>query len=85
MSLNNVLNTVIRPTVVFDPKNRDHRYWAHKFIIHRTWSGCPWVFALPRSEDNVYNMVLRLMTEHYADQEFGSAAGSKVVSIKVQK
>lgn len=70
MSVNNVLNTVIRPTVVFDATNKEHRYWAHRFIVNRTWAGCPWVFALPRSEDNVYNMVVRLVAEYYGDREF---------------
>jgi len=85
MSLNNLLNSVIRPTVLFHNTNREHRYWAHQFIKRRTWHGCPWVFALPRCEDNVYNMVIRLLAEYYADREFTVADKPqcrKVVAMK---
>ena len=69
--MNTLLNTKCRPTVVFDVDNPDHRRWAYRFIKQRSWSGCPYIFALPQSEPNVYTMVTRLMCEYYADQEFG--------------
>ena len=68
--MNSVLNTKIRPTVLFDVKNKDHRRWAYIFLRNRTWSGCPYIFALPQSEPNVYTMFTRLLSEHYAAQEF---------------
>ena len=89
MSVNNILNTVVRPTVRFDPNIHEHRYYVHLFIRDRTWRDCPYVFALPQSEDNVYNMVLRLMAEWYAEQEFGNVAKmpqqQKVVKMPVDK
>jgi hypothetical protein len=74
VSINNILNTYSRPTIRFDAAVAEHRYWAYRFIKHRTWAGCPFVFALPMSEDNVYNMILRLMSEYYTEQEFGGVA-----------
>ncbi len=72
--MNTVLNTRVRPTVVFNVENPEHRRWAHRFLKQRTWSGCPYIFALPQSEPSVYTMVTRLMCEYYAEQEFGGVA-----------
>lgn len=83
--MNNVLNSVIRPTVLFDSANAEHRFWAHQFIKRRSWHGCPWVFALPRCEDNVYNMVIRMLAEYYTEKEFSVVEkphGEKVVAMK---
>jgi hypothetical protein len=74
MITNTVLNTRLRPTVLFNVQNPDHRYWGWRFIKQKTWSGCPYMFALPQSEPNVYTMVTRLMSEYYADREFESVA-----------
>ncbi len=71
--MNTVLRTKIRPTVIFDVKDPQHRKWAYDFIKHRTWRDCPVMFALPQSEDNVYNMLMRLMSEYYSEMEFGVA------------
>jgi hypothetical protein len=87
MSVNNLLNTMIRPTVKFNAENREHRYWAHQFITNRTWRGCPFVFALPQSEDNVYNMVLRHLAEWYSNKEFAvvEMPQEKVVPIGIDR
>jgi hypothetical protein len=62
--------------VLFDASNAEHRRWAHRFVKERNWQGCPYTFALPNLEPNVYTMVTRLLTEYYGDQEF--AVGAKV-------
>jgi hypothetical protein len=76
VTTNSVLNTLRRQTVLFDAANLEHRRWAHRFVKERNWQGCPYTFALPNSEPNVYTMVTRLLTEYYGDQEF--AVGAKV-------
>lgn len=70
--MTSMLNLYRRPTVVFDVKNRQHRQMAHEFLNTRSWRTCPVHFALPVGEDNVYTMVMRLMTEYYAGKEFGT-------------
>jgi hypothetical protein len=71
MNLNSLIMTKVRPTVVFDPANRDHRYHAYQFIKNRTLKDCPYIFALPEGHDNVHQMVLTQMAHYYAEQEFG--------------
>ena len=58
--------------MLFDASNAEHRRWAHRFVKERNWQGCPYTFALPNLEPNVYTMVTRLLTEYYGDQEFAS-------------
>ena len=81
--MNSILRTKQRPTILFDVTDQQHRKWAYDFIKHRTWRDCPVMFALPHSEDNVYSMLMRLMTEYYADKEFGVA--QKPQDAKVHK
>lgn len=66
-----MLNLYGRPMVVFDVQNKEHRRMAHHFLKTRTWRDCPVQFALPIGEDNVYTMIMRLMTEFYTQREFG--------------
>lgn len=72
-----MLNLYGRPTVVFDVKNKQHRKMAHQFLKIRSWKECPVQFALPIGEDNVYTMIMRLMTEYYSQKEFGALPKSE--------
>jgi hypothetical protein len=69
--MNSMLSMYGRPTVIFDVSDKTHREWAHTFMKNRTWSGCPVQFALPVGEDNVYTMMMRLLTGYYIQKEFG--------------
>jgi hypothetical protein len=77
MSTNSYLSIGRKQTVLFDAANLEHRRWAHRFVKERNWQGCPYTFALPNSEPNVYTMVTRLLTEYYGDQEFSVIRKSK--------
>jgi hypothetical protein len=77
MSTNSYLSIGRKQTVLFDAANVEHRRWAHRFVKERNWHGCPYAFALPGSEPNVYTMVTRLLTEYYGDQEFSVIRKSK--------
>jgi hypothetical protein len=77
VTTNSVLNTLRKQTVLFDASNAEHRKWAHCFVKQRDWRGCPYTFALPNLEPNVYTMVTRLLTEYYGDQEFAVGAKAK--------
>jgi hypothetical protein len=74
MTTNTLLSVGRKQTVLFDASNTEHRRWAHRFVKQRDWRGCPYIFALPNLEPNVYTMVTRLLTEYYGDQEFASQA-----------
>jgi hypothetical protein len=34
-----------RPTVIFDPDDRNHRLWLVNFMRTGSWRGCPVTFA----------------------------------------
>jgi hypothetical protein len=77
VTTNSYLNIGRKQTVLFDAANVEHRRWAHRFVKERNWQGCPYTFALPNMEPNVYTMVTRLLTEYYGDQEFAVGARAK--------
>jgi hypothetical protein len=74
MNLNSVVMTKIRPTVIFDPSNPEHRKHAWIMIKNRSLKDCPWIFALHEGHDNVIDMIYRDLTEWYVEKEFGVAA-----------
>lgn len=69
--MNSMLSLYGRPVVMFDVNNKEHRRMAHKFLCERSWGECPVRFALPIGEDNVYSMIMRLLTQYYSAKEFG--------------
>lgn len=69
--MNSMLSMYGRPTVIFDVTDKTHREWAHAFMKTRSWRGCPVQFALPVGDDNVYTMIMRLLTTYYIQKEFG--------------
>ncbi len=71
--MNLVMDTLVRPTVLFDPTDSEHRAWALAFLETRSWNGCPVMFALPKSEPNVYTMITRELSLYYLQKEFRSA------------
>ena len=68
--MNTVMQTRVRPTVLFDVEDPRHREWAYNFIERKTWSGCPVMFALPQSEPSVYTMITRELSQYYLRKEF---------------
>jgi hypothetical protein len=71
MSLNSVIMTKVRPTVIFDAADPEHRRHAWIMIKHRTLKECPYIWALNEGHDNVIDMIRHKLVEWYADQEFG--------------
>lgn len=68
--MNTVMMTMLRPTVLFDVLNPQHREWAYLFLEHKSWRDCPVMFALPQSEPSVYTMITRELSHYYLKQEF---------------
>jgi hypothetical protein len=70
MSLNSVIMTKVRPTVIFDAADPEHRRHAWIMIKNRTLKECPYIWALNEGHDNVIDMIRHKLVEWYADQEF---------------
>jgi hypothetical protein len=71
MSLNSVIMTKVRPTMIFDVTNKEHRRHAWVMIKKRSLKDSPYIWALNEGQDNVFDMIYHRMVEWYADQEFG--------------
>ena len=71
MNLNSVVMTKIRPTVIFDASNKEHRKHGWMMIKNRSLKDCPWIFALHEGHDNVMDMINRELVRWYTDREFG--------------
>ena len=80
MNLNSVVMTKIRPTVLFDANNPEHRRHGYLMIRDRSLKGCPWIFALHEGHDNVIDMIHTELARWYAEKEFGSAEGFVEIS-----
>lgn len=65
------LEILIRPPVIFDPANRDHRRYYHESLIKHGWGGCPVRFVVEDEYGDVTSMVQRKLLKYYADREFG--------------
>lgn len=68
--MNTVMMTRVRPTVIFDPQDSQHRAWAHNFLESKSWTDCPVMFALPQNEPSVYTMITRELALYYSRKEF---------------
>ena len=70
MNLNSVVMTKIRPTVIFDPSNKEHRKHGYLMLKNRSLKDCPWIFALHEGHDNVIDMINRELVLWYTAREF---------------
>lgn len=64
-----ILDLHHRPTVLFDPHNKDHRKWVADFVSTGTWSRCPVVFFAPE-EANTKAYVIESLADYYLSREF---------------
>lgn len=60
-----------RPSVKFDPTNRDHRRWLGEFITTHSWRNCPVQLTVPGYGNTVATMQ-ELLLLYYTKQEFDS-------------
>ena len=65
-----MLNLRIRPEVVFDPDNKDHRRYYSDFIRHRTWGKCPVRFVVDDASHDVVYSINRRLLAYYVNREF---------------
>jgi hypothetical protein len=87
MSLNSVIMTKVRPTVIFDVSDPEHRRHAYMMLKNRTLKDCPYIWALNEGQDNVFDMIQHKLAGWYTEQEFGVAKQpqTKVVPLSVDK
>ncbi len=87
MSLNSVIMTKVRSTVIFNAADPEHRRHAYVMLKNRTLKDCPYIWALSDGQDNVFDMIRQQLSEWYADQEFGVAKlpQTKVFPISVDR
>lgn len=73
MSLNSVIMTKVRPTIIFDVTNPEHRRHAWIMLKNRSLKDSPYIWALNEGHDNVFDMIRQQLSEWYTEQEFGVA------------
>lgn len=64
-----VLDLHRRPTVLFDPSNKDHRKYVAEFLATGTWGRCPVVFFAP-DEANTKAFAIESLADYYLTKEF---------------
>lgn len=71
-----LLNTNLRPIVIFDPANKEHRRHYAKFIKTNAWGSCPVRFAVQdeSSNTNLAYAMQRMLVEYYVGKEFKLSA-----------
>jgi len=55
------LDKYLRPTVIFDVQNPEHRQHYFNFLDTRTWSACPYQFITGNRDDSP---ILTVAIEH---------------------
>ena len=64
------LAALVRPQVMFDPTNKDHRKWAASFIKNRSWRECPVRFLVNDNSLELVNVIQRQLVQYYTNKEF---------------
>lgn len=65
-----------RPSVDFDPTDKEHRKWYNEFLQTASWSHCPVRFTVQMDGDegNTQAIIQRKIAQHYLDKEFNTKA-----------
>lgn len=61
-----------RPWTVFDPANKDHRRYYHRFVQTASWGECPVRFVVPEDHGDLVTMIQRSLVAYYVNREFKS-------------
>lgn len=67
-----ILDLVMRPTVLFDPSNKQHREHYANFLKNGSWGKCPIRFEVEgeQQNNNLAFAMQRMLTEYYILKEF---------------
>lgn len=61
---------LVRPFVVFDPALGEHRELFYKFERTRSWTGCPYQWAIDDDSLDVVHHIRKKMLNFYMKNEF---------------
>jgi hypothetical protein len=64
----------IRPLVVFDAANREHRQYFFNFLRTGGWKGCPYRWALEDDHGFLIGQMQRAVNEYYLARDFKNVA-----------
>jgi len=59
-----------RPTVEFDPSNKEHRSYYYDFLKTNSWKNCPVLWDFHKSYANVKGHIDFLLLDYYTNKEF---------------
>lgn len=67
-----LLDHALRPIVLFDPEDREHRQHYNNFLVGGTWGKCPLRFAVEgdAQNNNLAYAMQRMLVEYYMAKEF---------------
>lgn len=68
-----ILDYAVRPLVVFDAANKEHRQHYANFLRTNSWGTCPVRFEVKGSDASNNNLAFamqRMLTEYYIGKEF---------------
>jgi hypothetical protein len=73
----------LRPWVLFDPSNNDHRAYFSAFLKTRSWSNCPVQWVIGDDSKDVVHYISKILLDHYIQAEF-NPKNKRVVAKKPQ-
>jgi len=76
-----ILDLVMRPTVLFDPANKEHRQHYANFLKRGSWGSCPVRFEVEgeQQNNNLAYAMQRMICDYYVLKEFKGAPKETVL------
>lgn len=65
------MGSFLRPEVMFDPTNSEHRRWFAEFMVGSAWGQCPVRFVTEDGSINLIEKIKGKLLLYYATKEFG--------------
>lgn len=65
-----LIDRTARPSIVFDPANKNHRKMFHEFVKTGRWDSCPVQFYLNEGQVSIVHQIQQQLSQHYLNKEF---------------
>lgn len=75
----------MRPLVIFEPTNKEHRQLYFNFLQTGSWKDCPYRFAIPDDHGNLMGMIQIKMLRYYGEKEFKTVAEKPQVLVRQKR
>lgn len=79
------LELYVRPLVIFDAHNKEHRQLYFNYLATGSWKGCPYRFAVQDDYGNLIGHMQRELLEFYMGREFHGEVKETKVLIRQKK